>query len=270
MRTFSLTLLACLAAGTLGFAQKPGNRPGPPPMPKIEGFTDEKTQGSYALGQYVAGYLKSNSISEESINLNVLLESFTSAIKGEESKMSEQDSMQTVQAFLNSIRTRAAEASKAAGKAYMAENGKKKEVTTLANGIQYEVLTEGKGAIPKVGDKTSVHYIGTLIDGTEFDQSRSKGRPFPVTVGRGVIKGWSEILKIMPAGSRWKVTIPPELAYGERGSGKIAPGATLIFDMELLTVTPAPPKGKVEAVTPPVAIPPRKAPPKRTPPKPKN
>jgi FKBP-type peptidyl-prolyl cis-trans isomerase FklB len=123
--------------------------------------------------------------------------------------------------------------------AYLTSNGQRKGVVTLPSGLQYEVLTEGTGAIPTTANKVKVHYTGTLIDGTIFDSSVQRGEPivFPVT---GVIKGWTEALQLMKVGSKWKLFIPSALAYGEQGAagGKIGPGATLIFEVELLGIEP--------------------------------
>jgi len=118
----------------------------------------------------------------------------------------------------------------------LATNGKRAEVTTLASGLQYEVITEGTGAKPAATDKVTVHYHGTLIDGTVFDSSVDRGQPasFPVN---GVIPGWVEALQLMPTGSKWKLFIPSDLAYGARGAGgDIGPNATLIFDVELISI----------------------------------
>lgn len=122
------------------------------------------------------------------------------------------------------------------GKAFMAKNKAKKGVTTLPDGLQYEVLRDGTGAQPSADSKVKVHYTGTLIDGREFDSSKRAGKPvsFPVN---GVIEGWSKILPLMKVGARWLVTIPPELAYGVNGSGAvIGPNETLVFEIELLDI----------------------------------
>ena len=124
----------------------------------------------------------------------------------------------------------------AAGKAYMEANGKKDGVTTLPNGIQYEVVRNGDGKSPKSEDRVKVHYAGTLIDGREFDSSKRRGEPAEFGLG-DVIKGWQEILPLMRVGSRWVVTIPPELAYGVSGAGAaIGPNETLVFEIDLLEV----------------------------------
>ncbi len=124
----------------------------------------------------------------------------------------------------------------AKGKAFMEKNKAKKGVTTLPDGLQYEVLRDGTGAQPTADSTVKVHYTGTLIDGREFDSSKRAGKPvsFPVN---GVIEGWSKILPLMKVGARWLVTIPPELAYGVNGSGAvIGPNETLVFEIELLDI----------------------------------
>lgn len=122
-----------------------------------------------------------------------------------------------------------------AGKAFLAENGKRAGVTTTASGLQYEVLASAGGPSPKPTDTVTAHYHGTLIDGTVFDSSRERDAPFKTKVN-GVIQGWQEALQLMGVGDKWKVYIPSELAYGEREVGIIGPHETLIFEMELLSI----------------------------------
>jgi FKBP-type peptidyl-prolyl cis-trans isomerase FklB len=123
-----------------------------------------------------------------------------------------------------------------AGKQYLSDNEKKSGVTVTDSGLQYEVINEGSGDIPKSISKVKTHYHGTLLDGTVFDSSYERGQPaeFPVN---GVIAGWTEALQLMPVGSKWKLTIPYELAYGENGAGgSIGPCETLVFDIELIEI----------------------------------
>ena len=128
-----------------------------------------------------------------------------------------------------------AEANQAEGEAFLTANAAKEGVVSLDSGLQYKVLVEGTGDTPQSSDTVSVHYRGTLLDGTEFDSSHSRGKPasFPVT---GVISGWTEALQLMKEGAKWELYIPASLAYGARGSsGVIGPNATLIFEVELLS-----------------------------------
>jgi len=121
-------------------------------------------------------------------------------------------------------------------KAFLAENKEKEGIVTLESGLQYKVLKEGTGPFPKATDKVKTHYVGTLIDGTEFDSSVKRGEPITFSV-TGVIPGWTEALKLMKVGSKWNLFIPPELAYGENGAGNlIGPNAALIFEVELISI----------------------------------
>jgi len=122
------------------------------------------------------------------------------------------------------------------GKKFLAENAKREGVVTLPSGLQYEIITKGNGEKPILADKVTTHYHGTLINGTIFDSSVKRGQPasFPVN---GVIKGWTEALQLMPVGSKWKLYVPSDLAYGEQGAGQtIGPNTTLIFEVELLSI----------------------------------
>ncbi|MDG2330834.1 MAG: FKBP-type peptidyl-prolyl cis-trans isomerase [Flavobacteriales bacterium] len=122
------------------------------------------------------------------------------------------------------------------GKDFFAENSKRKDVVTLASGLQYEIITEGNGPKPGPTDKVKTHYHGTLLNGTVFDSSVERGTPLSFPVNR-VIKGWTEALQLMRVGSKWKLYIPSHLAYGERGAGaKIKPNAALIFEVELIEI----------------------------------
>ena len=128
------------------------------------------------------------------------------------------------------------EKNKADGERFLAENAKKEGVKVLSSGLQYKEITPGTGKSPKTDDTVTTHYKGTLIDGTEFDSSYKRGQPatFPVS---GVIPGWTEALLLMKEGAKWQLFVPSNLAYGERGAGQvIGPNATLIFEVELLTV----------------------------------
>ena len=130
-----------------------------------------------------------------------------------------------------------AEENLAKGTAFLEENGKRPEVITLESGLQYEILTKGEGLVPASTDNVNVHYHGTLLDGTVFDSSVERNEPFSFNAGGGVIAGWLEAIKLMPVGSKWKLFIPADLAYGEYGSGeKIGPNETLVFEVELLGI----------------------------------
>lgn len=122
------------------------------------------------------------------------------------------------------------------GAAFRAKNGERTEVTTTASGLQYEVLTEGTGATPRSTDRVTVHYRGTLIDGSEFDSSYKRGQPATFSLN-GVIAGWTEALQLMRVGSKHRIVLPPDLGYGQRGAPpRIGPNATLVFEVELLGI----------------------------------
>ncbi|QLB20885.1 peptidylprolyl isomerase [Vespertiliibacter pulmonis] len=144
--------------------------------------------------------------------------------------------LQELQQRAEAMQAEAFKALEAEGKAFLEENKKHSTVKETESGLQYEVLTEGTGKVPTKSDKVRVHYTGSLIDGTVFDSSVKRGTPaeFPVT---GVIPGWVEALQMMPVGSKWRLTIPHHLAYGERGAGaSIPPLSTLVFEVELLDI----------------------------------
>jgi FKBP-type peptidyl-prolyl cis-trans isomerase FklB len=144
--------------------------------------------------------------------------------------------MQKQYAAKNAEAGKAAEGNKKIGAAFLAENKSKPGVQTTSSGLQYIVEKEGTGAKPVATDRVKVHYTGTLIDGKVFDSSVQRGQPAEFGVTE-VIKGWTEVLQLMPVGSKWKVFIPSDIAYGDRGAGAdIGPGSTLIFDIELLDI----------------------------------
>jgi FKBP-type peptidyl-prolyl cis-trans isomerase len=135
----------------------------------------------------------------------------------------------------NEIKSKLVAKNKEQGAEFLAKNKTKEGVVTLPSGLQYKTLKEGNGKKPGLEDTVVCNYVGTLVDGTEFDSSYKRNQPvaFPV---KGVIKGWTEALQLMPVGSKWQLFIPPELAYGAQGTGPIAPESTLIFEVELLSI----------------------------------
>src|SRR5262249_23773175 len=155
---------------------------------------------------------------------------------------------ETIANFVKTARNNQAESNRAAAKAFLAENGKKKDVVTTASGLQYHIVSPGDGAPPKSTDEVTVNYRGSLLDGTEFDSSYKRGQPasFPVN---GVIPGWQEALVLMKPGSKWELFIPPNLAYDVNSPPTIPPGSLLKFEVELIEVNapaparPTPPAG---------------------------
>ncbi|MES3039334.1 MAG: FKBP-type peptidyl-prolyl cis-trans isomerase [Bdellovibrionota bacterium] len=197
--------------------------------------TDEK-RASYAIGQQIGKNLKSQNIT---VNSDIMAMSLTDAAKGE-SKLDEkqiQEAMMKLQENAQKKMTEEAEGNKKKGADYLAANKGKEGITTTASGLQYKILTAGSGRTPGKDDTVKVHYTGTLTDGTKFDSSVDRGQPaeFPVS---GVIPGWTEALLLMKEGTKAQLFIPPELAYGPMGRPGIPPNSVLVFDVELISVTP--------------------------------
>ncbi len=188
---------------------------------------------SYSLGILLANNLKQQGI--KNFDADALLRGLQDVLNGTEQLSLAEANIQ-VQAQMRNQRQAEANANLEAGKKFLEENAQRKEVKVTDSGLQYEILQKGEGPVPTASDKVKVHYHGTLIDGTVFDSSVERGEPitFPVT---GVIKGWQEALQMMPVGSKWKLYIPSELAYGQRGAGaNIGPNSVLIFEVELLEI----------------------------------
>jgi FKBP-type peptidyl-prolyl cis-trans isomerase FklB len=150
--------------------------------------------------------------------------------------MSVQEAQAVISDFFQALQEKASQGTIEEGKAFLEANAKRTEVTTLASGLQYEVITAGVGATPQASDTVKVHYHGSLINGTVFDSSVQRGEPATFGVTQ-VISGWVEALQLMPVGSKWKLYIPSDLAYGARGAGQqIGPHTTLVFEVELLDI----------------------------------
>jgi len=201
---------------------------------------DQKDKVSYSIGMDIGNNLKKQSVD---INPDVLAQGIKDAFSGGKTLLTEQEYRDILAAFQKDFRAKQIERTKELGEknrkegeAFLEENKKKDGVITLPSGLQYKVITEGTGEIPKLTDTVTVNYRGTLIDGTEFDSSYRRGQPATFLV-KGVIAGWTEALQLMKVGSKWQLFIPSNLAYGERGAGRdIGPNATLIFDIELLSI----------------------------------
>ncbi|MGI5975220.1 MAG: FKBP-type peptidyl-prolyl cis-trans isomerase [Paludibacter sp.] len=189
---------------------------------------------SYALGVSLGNNLKNSGFSQ--IDTQRLTDGIRHAIKGEPLDMSLNEAQKIVNEYLQQLQKQTFENNIREGKEFLTNNAKRPGVKTTASGLQYEILTRGKGAIPKASDTVKVHYHGTLISGKVFDSSVQRGEPATFGVTQ-VIQGWVEALQLMPAGSKWKLYIPSELAYGERGAGQlIGPHTCLIFEVELLDI----------------------------------
>jgi len=201
---------------------------------------DRKDKESYSLGYQFGQYVKSQRVD---INLEVYTSGIQDALSGKEPAMSKEEIRATIRSLQQRVKAEGQKELKESaaknieeGKRFLAENQKKEGVKTLPSGLQYKVLTEGSGKTPHAADTVTVNYEGKLIDGTEFDSSFKRGQPATFKVN-GVIKGWTEALRLMKEGSKWQLFIPPDLAYGERGAGRnIPPNSTLIFEVELISV----------------------------------
>ncbi len=190
---------------------------------------------SYSIGVLLGQNLASQ-VDLEGLDFETLAKGVVDVLKGEGLEMSEDEANHKAQVFLQESAARMAAKAQAAESEFLAENGKREGIVVRPSGLQYEVLVEGKGNVPKETDKVVAHYEGRLIDGKVFDSSYKRNQPatFPVN---GLIKGWQEALQIMPVGSKWRLYIPSNLGYGARGAGNDIPGgATLIFELELLQI----------------------------------
>lgn len=188
---------------------------------------------SYGLGQDIGNTLKTQGL--DSLNLNVLKHAIEDALK-DTTLLAKETANMSISNYLQQIKAEKMQKNKEAGEKFLAENKTKPGVVALPSGLQYQILKEGDGPKPTAADKVKTHYHGTLIDGTVFDSSVERGQPISFPVG-GVIKGWTEALQLMPVGSKWRLFIPSDLAYGERQAGpKIGPNSALIFDVELLGI----------------------------------
>jgi FKBP-type peptidyl-prolyl cis-trans isomerase FklB len=202
-------------------------------------MTDKKTFGelenfSYALGMSIAGNLIQTGV--KTVNPELFLNGFKDVFKGGETMIHPQEANAILEAFIGKLNENKGAGNLEEGQKFLAENKKKQGVIELPSGLQYKVLTEGGGEIPTANDQVKCHYHGTLIDGTVFDSSVERRQPavFPVN---GVIQGWVEALQLMSTGSKWRLFIPSQLAYGSNGAGgAIGPNSTLIFDVELLEI----------------------------------
>jgi len=192
---------------------------------------------SYGVGRQLGDQLRNNPFKE--FDITAVQAGIADALANETSQVSDEDlneAFGVVSKKLQELEQAAAKEASAEGEIFLAENAKRDEVTVTESGLQYEVITTGEGAKPSAESTVSVHYHGTFANGDVFDSSVERGQPaeFPVN---GVIAGWTEALQLMTEGSKWKLTVPYDLAYGERGSqGAIPPYATLVFDVELLSI----------------------------------
>ena len=203
-------------------------------------LTTEKDRLSYAMGMDLGGQLKTRSVD---IDPAVFARGLKDALSGGKTALTEEEAKTVISELQKVMVVRQAaaakvsgEKNKAEGEAFLAANKAKEGVVTLPSGLQYKVLTTGTGKKPTLDDTVVCQYRGTLVGGKEVDSSYKRGQPVTMAV-KGAIKGWTEVLQLMPVGSKWQVFVPSSLAYGERGAGAdIGPNATLIFEIELVAI----------------------------------
>jgi FKBP-type peptidyl-prolyl cis-trans isomerase len=207
-------------------------------------LTTRKQKFSYALGMNIGSGLGAN-LKKQSVEVdsNLVSQGLKDAISGGKTRLTQEEAQAVLTEVQNEVRKQQQEkaqqagvANKTEGDAFLAANKSKEGVVTLPSGLQYKILTAGTGPKPTASDSVKCNYRGTLINGTEFDSSYKRGQPAAFAVGQ-VIKAWTEALQLMPVGSKWQLFVPSSLAYGERGAGgEIGPNATLIFEVELLSI----------------------------------
>ena len=213
-----------------------------------EGGSDLNNDNKPALetqiqkGSYAIGYQNGAGLREQTqgvLDVDAFVAGMKAALAEQESQVSDEDAQVAIGSVVAAVEAKAqaaAAANSGEADAFRAEFAAKEGVTTLPSGLMYEVINEGEGAKPTLQDTVTTHYHGTLIDGSVFDSSVDRGTPasFPVS---GVIRGWTEALQLMSVGSKWRLVIPPDLAYGDRGAGGlIGPNETLVFEVELLEI----------------------------------
>jgi FKBP-type peptidyl-prolyl cis-trans isomerase FklB len=238
MKKYVLLALASLPA-TVMLAQAPAKKKpvaaapkkttttAAPAAPALKNSVDSF---SYAIGLSIASFYKAQGI--KNINNTLVIKALADA-KADKPLLNETQVNNCIVSYMQAAAKE--KPNKKAGDAWLAENKKKPGVVTTQSGLQYKIEKEGTGPKPKVTDQVKVHYHGTLIDGSVFDSSVERGQP--ITLGlSNVIPGWTEALQLMPVGSKWKLFIPSELAYGDQETGKIQAGSALIFDVELIEI----------------------------------
>jgi FKBP-type peptidyl-prolyl cis-trans isomerase FklB len=249
------TTIGILALSFAGITAQAQTKPAPKPVAKPIAKTTAKPAAkpmvatpflksgldsfSYAVGLNIAASMKQQGVT--SVNGAAMQKAIDDVLRNRTTLLTNEQANMTLQEKLQEYAMKKSNAEKEKANIYLANNKKKPGVIALANGLQYEIITAGdpNGMNPTPQDTVVVHYAGKLTDGTPFDASYDRGEPasFPLN---GVIRGWTEILQLMTKGSKWKVTIPSDLGYGDRGAGgAIPPGATLVFDIELLDIKPA-------------------------------
>ena len=240
-----MSLAAASLAPTLASAQAASQPSAQAPAP--DGLKDPTAQVSYAIGFNFGSQMKKDGVS---LDPNLMVRGLQDALSGAKPALTEEQMGEVMGALQKTVMehrhaaaaarqqalAQTGEKNKTEGAAYLKANAAKPGVVTTADGLQYQVLVKGAGPKPKATDTVVCNYKGTLIDGAEFDSSAAHGGPATFTVG-GVIKGWTEALQMMPVGSKWRLVLPADLAYGAEGAGaQIGPNAVLIFEVELVSI----------------------------------
>lgn len=211
------------------------------PQEQPAALSSQQDKLSYSFGQNIGNSLKQQKIE---LNLDLLMKGVQDAIADKKSLLTPEEMANVLKEFqkerfakLAEERKVAAETNLKEGETFLTANKAKEGIITLPSGLQYKVITQGTGKTPKATDQVTTHYRGTLVDGTEFDSSYKRGKPATFAVNQ-VIPGWTEALQLMKEGDKWQLFVPAKLGYGDRGvpGGKIGPNATLIFDIELISV----------------------------------
>lgn len=232
MKQISLIVILSLATAGL-FAQvkkKPVAHTALAPAP-LKNLTDSL---SYSIGCMVANFYKQQGIT--SINTSQVTNAINAEMKDGKTLLDQQQAQQVLMGYVEKMKAAKASVAKKEGAVFLEDNKTKPGVLTTASGLQYQVLKEGTGAKPAATDKVKCNYEGKLLDGTVFDSSDKQGHPIEFMVN-GVIRGWTEALQLMPVGSKWRLFVPSDLAYGDQQMGPdIKPGSTLVFDVELLDI----------------------------------
>lgn len=231
MKTFFL-ILCCASVGFAGAqAKKITTKITKQPVAVFRNSVDSL---SYAIGLEGASYYKQQGV--PSLNTELVKKAFDDVYGKKTLALTPDQTTKCIQQNMQNYMSQKLSVEKEAGKNFLAANKKRPGVVELPNGLQYEIIKVGTGNKPVATDTVKAHYRGTLIDGKEFDNSYKRGEPLTIPVN-GVIAGWTQALEMMPVGSKWKLYIPSDLAYGDRGAGGVIPGgATLIFDIELLDI----------------------------------
>ncbi|MGV3527502.1 MAG: FKBP-type peptidyl-prolyl cis-trans isomerase [Flavisolibacter sp.] len=226
-------LIAAVAlCSTAAYAQKtPAKKPAAPAQaPALKTFDDSV---SYAMGLSVANFYSQQGV--KNVNPAMVAQAVKDVFNKKQPLLDETVANSVVMRCMEQAQADKAKPVMEASEKFLAENKKRPEVKTTASGLQYEVIREGNGPKPTATDTVKVNYAGTLIDGTEFDNSYKRGQPIEFPLNR-VIAGWTEGVQLMPVGSKYKFYIPQQLGYGMRGAGTIPPGAALVFEVELLEI----------------------------------